>query len=46
MDTPEGFNIEKGAAMKQSVVVPVIAVGRIHDPRIADEAIGRGDVVL
>ena len=46
MDTPEGFNIERARAMKQSVVVPVIAVGRIHDPRIADEAIGRGDADL
>ena len=46
MDTPEGFNLERARAVKQSVSVPVIGVGRIHDPRLADEAIGRGDADL
>lgn len=45
-DTPEGFNLFRAREMKQAVKVPVIAVGRIIDPRMADEAIGRGDADL
>jgi 2,4-dienoyl-CoA reductase-like NADH-dependent reductase (Old Yellow Enzyme family) len=46
MDTEPGFNLHRARALKQVVDVPVIAVGRIHDPRLADEAIARGDADL
>lgn len=46
MDTPSGFNLARARAMKQVVVIPVIGVGRINDPALADEAIGRGDADL
>lgn len=45
-DTPEGFNLFRAREIKQCVAVPVIAVGRIIDPRMADEAIARGDADL
>ena len=46
MDTPEGFNLFRAAEIKRAVGVPVIGVGRIIDPRMADEAIARGDADL
>jgi 2,4-dienoyl-CoA reductase-like NADH-dependent reductase (Old Yellow Enzyme family) len=46
MDTEAGFNLPRARAVKQVAGVPVIGVGRITDPRLADEAIGRGDADL
>jgi NADPH-dependent 2,4-dienoyl-CoA reductase/sulfur reductase-like enzyme len=46
MDTEAGFNLDRARAIKRVVDVPVIGVGRINDPRLADEAIGRGDADL
>jgi 2,4-dienoyl-CoA reductase-like NADH-dependent reductase (Old Yellow Enzyme family)/thioredoxin reductase len=46
MDTDAGFNLHRARAIKQVVDVPVIGVGRIKDPRLADEAIDRGDADL
>ncbi len=46
VDTEPGFNLHRARAIKEKVDVPVIGVGRIHDPRIADEAIERGDADL
>jgi len=46
MDTEAGFNLHRARAIKQVVDVPVIGVGRINDPRLADEVIGRGDADL
>ncbi|MGO9145045.1 MAG: FAD-dependent oxidoreductase [Desulfomonilia bacterium] len=46
MDTPPGFNLFRARAIKEVVDVPVIGVGRINDPRLADEAISRGDADL
>jgi len=46
MDTEEGFNLFRARALKDVVHVPVIGVGRIHHPRLADEAIARGDADL
>ena len=46
MDTEEGFNLHRARAVKEAVSVPVIGVGRVHDPRIADAAIARGDADL
>ncbi len=43
MDTEPGFNLLRARALKSVVDVPVIGVGRVNDPRLADEAIGRGD---
>ncbi len=43
MDTSPGFNLPRARAIKETVGVPIIGVGRVHDPRIADEAIARGD---
>lgn len=43
MDTEPAFNLHRARAVKEVVNVPVIGVGRIHDPRIADAAIERGD---
>ena len=46
MDIPEGFNLFRAREIKQVVDIPVIGVDRIIDPRMADEAIGRGDADL
>jgi len=46
MDTPPGFNLHRARAIKGTAGVPVIGVGRVHDPRLADEAIARGDADL
>ncbi len=45
-DTPEGFNLFRAREIKQAVKVPVIGVGRVIDPRMADESIARGDADL
>lgn len=41
-----GFNVWRARKIKESVDVPVIAVGRFTDPTLADEVIGRGDADL
>jgi 2,4-dienoyl-CoA reductase-like NADH-dependent reductase (Old Yellow Enzyme family)/thioredoxin reductase len=46
MDTDPGFNLPRARAIRQVAGVPVIGVGRITDPRLADEAIGHGDADL
>jgi 2,4-dienoyl-CoA reductase-like NADH-dependent reductase (Old Yellow Enzyme family) len=46
MDTDPGFNLFRARALKQVVSVPVIGVGRINDPRLADEAIEVEDADL
>ena len=46
MDTEEGFNLFRARAIKGLVSIPVIGVGRIHDPRLAEEALQRGDADL
>ncbi len=38
-----GFNVWRAKKLKDSVGVPVIAVGRFTDPTLADEVIARGD---
>jgi 2,4-dienoyl-CoA reductase-like NADH-dependent reductase (Old Yellow Enzyme family) len=45
MDTEAGFNLFRARAIKEVVDVPVIGVGRIQDPRLAEDAIERGDAV-
>jgi len=43
---PRGFMIDMAQAMKQVVSVPVIGVGRINDPRLADRFIREGKADL
>ena len=44
---PPGYNVADAAAVKQSVKIPVIAVGRIADPFIAEDILqsGKADFV-
>lgn len=46
-DDGDGLNVGAAAAVKQVVDVPVIAVGRLHDPVLAERALaeGRADFV-
>jgi 2,4-dienoyl-CoA reductase-like NADH-dependent reductase (Old Yellow Enzyme family) len=46
MDTDPGFNLFRARALKDVVDVPVIGVGRINNPELADQAIARGDADL
>jgi len=44
---PQGFNSDAAAEVKQSVKIPVIAVGRIHDPYLAEDILlsGKADMI-
>ncbi|MCF8011089.1 MAG: FAD-dependent oxidoreductase [Clostridiales bacterium] len=42
MDKDRGFNVWAAAAIKEVVNVPVIAVDRINNPRLAEEVLSRG----
>ncbi|MCX5999033.1 MAG: FAD-dependent oxidoreductase [Chloroflexi bacterium] len=44
--TPMGLNVEAAAAIKRVVQVPVMVVGRIKDPRIADDILQRNQADL
>ena len=46
MDTDPGFNLFRARAIKEAVSVPVIGVGRINSPDIAEAALARGDADL
>ncbi|NPU84914.1 MAG: FAD-dependent oxidoreductase [Syntrophaceae bacterium] len=46
MDTEAGFNLSRARAIRERVEVPIIAVGRINDPRLAGRAIAAGDADL
>jgi thioredoxin reductase len=46
MDTDPGFNLFRARTLKGVVSVPVIGVGRINNPELADQAIARGDADL
>lgn len=42
IDLPVGFNVDNAAQIKSVVNIPVIAVGRINDPAVADRIISEG----
>ncbi len=46
MDTEPGFNLFRARAIREVVDVPVIGVGRINNPKMADHAIAAGDADL
>jgi len=48
MGTPLGLNLSVAAAIKQVVNVPVMVVGRVNDPRLAEDMLrnGRADMVV
>lgn len=41
-NVPQGFNLDAAQAVKQGVHIPVIAVGRIIDPLMAEDVIASG----
>jgi 2,4-dienoyl-CoA reductase (NADPH2) len=43
---PDGHNVSAAAAVKRVVSVPVVAVGRIHDPRLAARIVAEGSADL
>lgn len=47
MHFPYGINVENAARVRGAVGVPVIVVGKLHDPRMADAVIreGKADLV-
>jgi 2,4-dienoyl-CoA reductase-like NADH-dependent reductase (Old Yellow Enzyme family)/thioredoxin reductase len=46
MDTPPGFNLFRARAIREVAGAPVIAVGRISDPMLAEKALAEGDADL
>jgi 2,4-dienoyl-CoA reductase-like NADH-dependent reductase (Old Yellow Enzyme family) len=42
MNCPEGIFLDYAARVKREVTVPVIAVGRLGDPKLAMDAVGSG----
>jgi 2,4-dienoyl-CoA reductase-like NADH-dependent reductase (Old Yellow Enzyme family)/thioredoxin reductase len=46
MDTEPGFNLFRARAIKEVAAVPVIGVGRINDPELAEKALAAGDADL
>jgi 2,4-dienoyl-CoA reductase-like NADH-dependent reductase (Old Yellow Enzyme family)/thioredoxin reductase len=46
MDTAAGFNLFRARAVKEAANVPVIGVGRINDPELAEKALAAGDADL
>ncbi len=43
---PPGLNLERAEQVKQTVKVPVIVAGKLHDPRLAAQAIASGQTDL
>ncbi|MCX6399742.1 MAG: FAD-dependent oxidoreductase [Propionibacteriales bacterium] len=41
-DAGDGLNVGAAAAVREAVDVPVIAVGRLHDPVLAEQVLGQG----
>jgi 2,4-dienoyl-CoA reductase-like NADH-dependent reductase (Old Yellow Enzyme family)/thioredoxin reductase len=45
-DMEQGFNAKMAAAFKKALPIPIIAVGRINEPDIADEIVSSGKADL
>jgi 2,4-dienoyl-CoA reductase (NADPH2) len=45
---PDGYNVPQAEAIKRAVDVPVMVVGRIHDPAYAEEILqqGKADLIV
>ncbi len=45
---PNGYNVPQAEAIKRAVDVPVMVVGRIHDPEFAEEILqqGKADMIV
>jgi len=43
---PDGYNVPQAEAIKRAVEVPVMVVGRIHDPAYAEEILSQGKADL
>jgi 2,4-dienoyl-CoA reductase (NADPH2) len=43
---PDGYNVPQAEAIKRAVDVPVMVVGRIHDPAYAEEILSQGKADL
>jgi len=46
MGLPKGLNIETTARVKSAVAVPVVAVGKLNDPLVAESALAKGSADL
>ena len=46
MDTEPGFNLFRARKLRAAAGVPVIGVGRINDPELAEKALAEGDADL
>lgn len=46
MDTEPGFNLFRARAIREAAGTPVIGVGRINDPELAEKALAAGDADL
>jgi NADPH-dependent 2,4-dienoyl-CoA reductase/sulfur reductase-like enzyme len=46
MSVPRGAFVYLASAAKEAVSIPVVAVGRINDPKLANEIVGRGGADL
>jgi 2,4-dienoyl-CoA reductase-like NADH-dependent reductase (Old Yellow Enzyme family)/thioredoxin reductase len=46
MDTEPGFNLFRARAIREVAGAPVIGVGRINDPELAEKALAAGDADL
>jgi len=44
--TPLALNVGLAAALKRAVSVPVLVVGRINDPRLAEDVLAKGEADL
>ncbi len=46
MHHPEGLNVERAAAIRAAVEVPIIVAGKMHDPALAERVLAAGQADL
>ena len=46
MSLPEAYHVPLASAVKQAVRIPVIAVGRLHTPKLAEQVLSEGHADL